>query len=119
MLTLARMVSEAYTQPGQLVLDSMFGIGTTLVEAVHAGRDEVGVEYEPRWSRLARHNLELSVDRGAPGTARSAPATPVPRRTIGRRYGREAREVCTAATGSRWLLSATGSALAAGRWRDR
>ena len=67
MPALARMVIEAYTQPGQLVLDPMCGIGTTLVEAVHAGRDAVGVEYEPRWAGLARDNLDLSVDRGAAG----------------------------------------------------
>ena len=42
-----------YTQPGDLVADPMCGIGTTLVEAVHLGRDAVGVEYEPRWARLA------------------------------------------------------------------
>ena len=36
-----------YTQPGDLVLDPMCGIGTTLVEAVHAGRRAVG-EIVPR-----------------------------------------------------------------------
>jgi hypothetical protein len=51
MPALARMVIEAYTQPGQLALDPMCGIGTTLVEAVHADRDAVGVEYEPRWGQ--------------------------------------------------------------------
>src|SRR5262245_48486118 len=38
-----------YTQPGDLVADPMCGIGTTLIEAVHLGRDAVGTEYEPRW----------------------------------------------------------------------
>jgi modification methylase len=37
-----------YTRPGDLVADPMCGIGTTLVEAVHLGRDAAGVEYEPR-----------------------------------------------------------------------
>jgi len=36
-----------YTEPGDLVLDPMCGIGTTWVEAVHARRRAVGVEYEP------------------------------------------------------------------------
>jgi adenine-specific DNA methylase len=67
MPTLARMVIEACAKPGQLVLDPMCGIGTTLVEAVHAGRDAVGVEYEPRWSSLLRDNLDRSVDHGATG----------------------------------------------------
>ena len=31
-----------YTQPGDLVLDPMCGIGTTLVEALHAGRTRSG-----------------------------------------------------------------------------
>jgi modification methylase len=34
--------------PGDLVADPMCGIGATLVEAIHLGRDAIGVEYEPR-----------------------------------------------------------------------
>jgi modification methylase len=58
----------AYTQPGDLVLDPMCGIGTTLVEAVHLGRDAVGIECEPRWSALARANLDHARTHGASGT---------------------------------------------------
>ncbi|KAA2262871.1 site-specific DNA-methyltransferase [Solihabitans fulvus] len=54
---------DHYTQPGDLVLDPMCGIGTTLVEAVHAGRRAVGIEYEPHWVEVARANLDLA--RGA------------------------------------------------------
>src|SRR5438874_1441835 len=39
-----------YTQPDDLVIDPMCGIGTTLVEAVHADRMALGVEYEPHWA---------------------------------------------------------------------
>lgn len=53
-----------YTQPGDLVLDPMCGIGTTLVEAVHAGRRAVGIEYEPHWVDVARANLQLARDAG-------------------------------------------------------
>jgi len=53
-----------YTNPGDLVLDPMCGIGTTLVEAVHAGRRAVGIEYEPHWVDVARANLELARDAG-------------------------------------------------------
>jgi len=56
-----------YTEPGDLVLDPMCGIGTTLVEAVHAGRDAVGVEYEPPWAQLARRNLHHARSQGATG----------------------------------------------------
>jgi hypothetical protein len=51
---------EHYTRPGDLVLDPMCGIGTTLVEAVHAGRRAIGVEYEPRWAEITQANLDLA-----------------------------------------------------------
>jgi hypothetical protein len=59
-----------YTQPGDLVLDPMCGIGTTLVEAVHAGRRAVGIEYEPHWVDVARANLDLARDAGVDHDAR-------------------------------------------------
>jgi SAM-dependent methyltransferase len=58
-----------YTQPGDLVLDPMCGIGTTLVEAVHQGRDAIGVEYESRWSDIADANVVHAHNQGAPGRA--------------------------------------------------
>ncbi|WP_078992786.1 TRM11 family SAM-dependent methyltransferase [Streptomyces sp. MMG1121] len=45
-----------YSRPGDLVLDPMCGIGTTLVEAIHLGRSALGVEYEPKWAELAALN---------------------------------------------------------------
>ncbi|HET8660368.1 MAG TPA: DNA methyltransferase [Micromonosporaceae bacterium] len=57
----------SYTHPGDLVLDPMAGIGTTLVEAVHAGRDALGVEYEPRWADIADANLARAHTRGVAG----------------------------------------------------
>lgn len=56
-----------YTQPGDLVIDPMAGIGTTLVEAVHAGRDAIGVEYESRWSDIADANIKHAHAQGATG----------------------------------------------------
>ncbi|MFJ5989309.1 TRM11 family SAM-dependent methyltransferase [Lentzea sp. NPDC092896] len=53
-----------YTQPGDLVLDPMCGIGSTLVEAVRLGRRAVGVEYEPHWVDVARANLNLAREHG-------------------------------------------------------
>lgn len=46
-----------YTRPGDLVLDPMCGIGTTLVEAIRLGRHALGTEYEQRWADLARANV--------------------------------------------------------------
>jgi len=57
----------AYTSPGDLVVDPMCGIGTTLVEAMHADRMAIGVEYEKHWADLAARNVEHAVDCGAPG----------------------------------------------------
>ncbi|MFJ2081272.1 TRM11 family SAM-dependent methyltransferase [Micromonospora chokoriensis] len=59
----------AYTTPGDLVLDPMCGIGTTLVEAIHAGRDAIGVEYESRWSDIADANITHAHTHGATGRA--------------------------------------------------
>lgn len=67
---IARQAIAAYTQPGDLVLDPMCGIGTTLVEAAHRGRQAIGVEYEARWAELARANLALAASQGASGTGR-------------------------------------------------
>ncbi|XVS62027.1 TRM11 family SAM-dependent methyltransferase [Actinosynnema sp. CA-299493] len=53
-----------YTRPGELVLDPMCGIGTTLVEAVRLGRRAVGVEYEPHWVDVANANLDLATEQG-------------------------------------------------------
>ena len=55
----------------------MAGIGSSFVEAVHLGRDAIGVEYEPPWADLARANLELTpVAKARAGMARSSAATP-------------------------------------------
>jgi modification methylase len=62
----ARAVAT-YTRPGDLVVDPMCGVGTTLVEAVHQGRDAIGIEYEPRWAELAEANLALARTQGASG----------------------------------------------------
>ena len=41
--------------------------GTTLIEAVHLGRDALGVEYEPRWAALAAQGIDLAKRQGAAG----------------------------------------------------
>lgn len=64
---IARAAVEAYTDPGDIVCDPMCGIGTTLVEAVHLGRDAVGVEYEPQWADLAAANVAYARASGATG----------------------------------------------------
>jgi len=69
---LAAHVITAYTQPGDLILDPMCGIGTSLIEAAHLGRNAVGVDTEPRWITLARANAAHAATQGATGTIRLA-----------------------------------------------
>jgi modification methylase len=64
---IAARAITTYTAPGDLVVDPLCGIGTTLVEAVHLGRDAIGVEYEQQWADLARGNLAHARAQGASG----------------------------------------------------
>ncbi|MCY9787094.1 hypothetical protein KIK06_24730 [Nocardiopsis sp. EMB25] len=64
---IAQHAIRTYTRPGEVVLDPMCGIGTTLIEAVHLGRDAVGIELEPKWASTARLNLETATVTGALG----------------------------------------------------
>ncbi|GAA1115420.1 site-specific DNA-methyltransferase [Nocardiopsis exhalans] len=64
---IARHAITTYTQPGDVVVDPMCGIGTTLVEAAHLGRRGVGIELEPKWASIARLNLETAIIQGATG----------------------------------------------------
>ena len=66
---IARQAISAYSHPGDLVLDPMCGIGTTMVEAIHLGRTAIGVELEPRWAALASANVAHARRHGAPGRA--------------------------------------------------
>jgi modification methylase len=66
---IARQALAAYSHPGDLVLDPMCGIGTTLVEAIHLGRNTIGVELEARWAQLASANIIHARRLGATGTA--------------------------------------------------
>ncbi|GAB4001214.1 hypothetical protein GCM10029992_36020 [Glycomyces albus] len=49
-----------YSAPGEVVLDPMCGIGTTLVEAIGLGRNAYGVDLEAEWVRLARANVRAA-----------------------------------------------------------
>jgi modification methylase len=66
---IARQAIAAYSQPGDLILDPLCGIGTTLVESSHLGRDAIGIELEPRWADLASANTAHARRHGATGTA--------------------------------------------------
>ncbi|GAA4921911.1 hypothetical protein GCM10023223_48760 [Stackebrandtia albiflava] len=88
---IARHAIAAYTSPGDLVVDPMCGIGTTLVEAIELGRPAIGIEYEPAWTGTAAANLYLARQRvpDAPasdvitGDARQLPVL-LPQDAVGR-----------------------------------
>lgn len=65
---IAAQVIATYTEPGDLVIDPMCGIGTTLVEAVSQGRDAIGMEYEAHFAQMAAGNLRYARSQGATGT---------------------------------------------------
>ena len=66
-----------YTRPGEIVLDPMCGVGTTLVEALDAGRPALGVEYEPHWVAITRANIDHTHHRLR--ALRTAPTDPTVR----------------------------------------
>ncbi|MFD9961934.1 DNA methyltransferase [Amycolatopsis sp. NPDC058986] len=55
----------ALTRPGDIVLDPDCGAGTTIVEALRAGRHAIGLTGQRRWWRLARTNVTATKARGA------------------------------------------------------
>src|SRR2546430_8337571 len=79
---LAATLVHRYSNPDDLIVDPFAGTGTMLVEAVHAGRDGLGLDIESGWVSLARANLALAARQGATGRARviHADATRLPAR---------------------------------------
>jgi tRNA G10 N-methylase Trm11 len=67
---IARRAISGYSDPGDLVLDPMCGIATTLVEAAHLGRPAVGLELEERLASLAAENIRHARAQGAAEQAR-------------------------------------------------
>jgi tRNA G10 N-methylase Trm11 len=67
---LAAQAISSFTAPGDLVFDPMCGSGTTLVEAMHLGREAIGIDIEPRFAALAADNVALASSQGAAGTAK-------------------------------------------------
>ena len=64
----ARIITQ-YSQPGQRVLGLFCGSGTSVVEAVYAGRDAAGIDDDRRWAAVTRANLAYARDHGATGSA--------------------------------------------------
>src|SRR5688500_4749744 len=63
---------EFFTRSGELVLDPFAGVGGTLLGAAIARgpRRAIGIELDPRWTRVYRETVEaLSAERGGIGPA--------------------------------------------------
>jgi len=55
---LARRVVTEYSSQGDVVVDPLAGIGTSVAEAALLGRRAFGVELETRWAQVAAENLD-------------------------------------------------------------
>lgn len=64
---------RGYWQPGDVILDPMAGIGTTLVVGATLGYRCIGVELEDHFLKLAAANLILISRRCSKSTARCTP----------------------------------------------
>ena len=58
---LARRIIEAYSAPGDLIVDPMCGSGTVVVEGAAMGLRCIGVELEAQWVDLAGANAHEDV----------------------------------------------------------
>jgi modification methylase len=59
-LQMCREIIKRYSKPGDLILDPMAGVGTTIVEGMILGRNIVGVEYEQKFADIAQKNIVLT-----------------------------------------------------------
>jgi DNA modification methylase len=56
--TMAQEFIEFFTKHGETVLDPMAGTGSTLVAALRAGRNSVGIELNSKYARIAEQIIE-------------------------------------------------------------
>ena len=57
-IPMCREIIKRYTKPGDLVLDCMAGIGTTIIEGMLLSRNVIGVEYEQKFVDMAQANID-------------------------------------------------------------
>lgn len=62
---LPKFFIQAYTDPGDIVLDPFVGSGSTLVAAAQTGRTGVGIELSPGYCDIAVNRLEIALEDSA------------------------------------------------------
>ncbi len=55
-LNMCRQIIKLYSKKGDLILDPMAGIGTTIIEGILLGRNVIGIEYEQKFCDMANQN---------------------------------------------------------------
>src|SRR5215510_10292742 len=56
--TMAQEFIEFFTKAGETVLDPMAGTGSTLIAALHAGRNSYGIELNSKYAKIAQQIIE-------------------------------------------------------------
>jgi len=57
-LNMCRKIIKLYSKKGDLILDPMVGIGSTIIEGMILGRNVIGVEYEQKFVDMTKENIE-------------------------------------------------------------
>jgi adenine-specific DNA-methyltransferase len=56
-LSAMKQLIEAFSKPGEIVLDPFIGSGTTAVAAKHLGRRYIGIDIEPKYAAQAQERV--------------------------------------------------------------
>lgn len=56
-LNMCREIIKKYSKKGDLILDPMAGIGTTIIEGMILGRNAIGIEYEQKFVDMGKANI--------------------------------------------------------------
>lgn len=57
-LQMCREIIKLYSKKGDLILDPMAGIGTTIIEGILLGRNVIGIEYEQKFCEMVLSNIK-------------------------------------------------------------
>ena len=57
-LNMCREIIKRYSKSGDLILDPMAGIGSTIIEGMILNRNVIGIEYEEKFVDMAKNNIE-------------------------------------------------------------